>query len=49
MVSPSPNFRKNQILASLSKADQALLEPHLEPVELELRKVLEFPEQAHQA
>ena len=49
MVSPSSNFRKNQLLAALSNADLALLQPHLESVELEVRKVLEFSEQAHQA
>ena len=44
MVSPSPkNFRKNQLLAALSNADLALLQPHLEPVELEVHKVLEQP------
>ena len=43
MVSSSPNFRKNRILATLSNADLALLQPHLEPVELEVRKVLELP------
>ena len=41
MVSPSSNFRKNKLLAALSNADLALLQPHLEPVELEVRKVLE--------
>ena len=40
MVSPSSNFRKNQLLAALSNADLALLQPHLESVELEVRKVL---------
>ena len=34
MVSPSPNFLKNKLLAALSNADLALLQPHLEPVEL---------------
>ena len=43
MVSPSSNFRKNQLLAALSNADLALLQPHLESVELEVRKVLESP------
>jgi CRP-like cAMP-binding protein len=43
MVSPSSNFLKNKILAALSNADLALLQPHLEPVELEVRKVLEEP------
>jgi CRP-like cAMP-binding protein len=36
-------FTKNRILAKLSAADQALLKPHLEPVELSLRQVLEVP------
>ena len=43
MVSTSPNFHKNQLLAALSNADLALLQPDLEPVELEVRKVLESP------
>jgi hypothetical protein len=43
MVSSSPNFRKNQPLSALSKADLALLQPNLEPVELEVHKVLEAP------
>jgi CRP-like cAMP-binding protein len=43
MVSPSPNFRRNKLLAALSNQDMALLQPHLEPVELEVRKVLEIP------
>ena len=43
MVSSSSNFRKNQLLAALSNADLALLQPDLEPVELEVRKVLESP------
>ena len=43
MVSPSSNFLKNKLLAALSNADLALLQPHLEPVELEVRKVLESP------
>jgi CRP-like cAMP-binding protein len=34
---------KNRILSSLSRADIALLEPHLEPVDLQLRQVLERP------
>jgi CRP-like cAMP-binding protein len=33
--------QQNVILSRLSKADQRLLEPHLEPVDLPLRKVLE--------
>ena len=43
MVSSSSNFLKNKLLAALSNADLALLQPHLEPVELEVRKVLESP------
>jgi CRP-like cAMP-binding protein len=43
MVSPSSNILKNKLLAGLSNADLALLQPHLEPVELEVRKVLESP------
>ena len=39
MVSPSSNVYKNKLLAALSNADLALLEP----VELEVRKVLETP------
>jgi CRP-like cAMP-binding protein len=39
----SPNFQKNQLLAALSNADLALLQPHLEPVSLEVRQVLEAP------
>jgi CRP-like cAMP-binding protein len=34
---------RNKLLSCLSKADFALLEPHLEPVELGIRKVLEKP------
>src|SRR6478752_4741035 len=43
MVPLSPNFRRNKLLAALSNTDLALLQPHLEPVELEIRKVLESP------
>ena len=43
MVPSSPNFLKNRLLRALSNADLALLQPHLEPVELEVRKVLELP------
>ena len=43
MVSPSSNLLKNKLLAALSNADLALLQPDLEPVELEVRKVLESP------
>jgi hypothetical protein len=42
MVSPSLNFRKNKLLAALSNADLALLQPDLEPVELEVRKQCEW-------
>jgi CRP-like cAMP-binding protein len=34
-------FQKNLVLSRLSTADFALLEPHLEPVDLPLRKMLE--------
>jgi hypothetical protein len=34
---------RNKLLSSLSKSDFALLEPHLEPVTLSMRKVLEKP------
>jgi CRP-like cAMP-binding protein len=43
MPSTAPNFQKNQLLAALSNADLALLQPHLEPVSLEVRQVLEAP------
>jgi hypothetical protein len=43
VVSTPQNFRKNQLLAALSNTDLALLQPDLEPVELEVRKVLESP------
>ena len=43
MVSSSPNFRKNRLLRALSNADLALLQPDLESVALEVRKVLEEP------
>ena len=33
----------SKLLAALSNADLALLQPHLEPVELEVRRVLELP------
>jgi CRP-like cAMP-binding protein len=38
--SPSPNL----LLASLSSSDRGLLQPHLEPVTLSLRRVLEQPD-----
>ena len=34
---------RNKLLSSLSRSDFALLEPHLEPVTLSIRKVLEKP------
>jgi CRP-like cAMP-binding protein len=37
----SSTFTQNQILAALSPEDFALLEPHLEPVALDVRQVLE--------
>ena len=37
----SSTFTENEILAALSPEDFALIEPHLEPVTLELRQVLE--------
>jgi len=36
----NPSRRSNRILASLSRKDMALLEPHLTPVDLPLRKQL---------
>ena len=41
-MAPNPQFR-NSILARLSASDRQLIEPHLEPVDLPLRKVLERP------
>jgi CRP-like cAMP-binding protein len=41
MQTLSLNSSPNEILAGLSNADQALMHPHLEPVTLELRQVLE--------
>jgi CRP-like cAMP-binding protein len=43
MIPPLQNISKNQLLAGLSNADLALLQPHLESVTLEVRKVLEEP------
>jgi CRP-like cAMP-binding protein len=37
----SPFSSRNRLLAALSSADLALLQPDLEPVSLELRQVLE--------
>jgi CRP-like cAMP-binding protein len=44
-LSPSParSPPRNLLLAALSKNDRALLQPHLEPLDLELRKPLEQP------
>jgi CRP-like cAMP-binding protein len=39
----SPIFSRNLLLAALSPADLALLRPDLEPVSLELRRILEAP------
>ena len=43
MPSTSPNFQKNHLLAALSNADLALLQPHFEPVSLEVHQFLEAP------
>jgi CRP-like cAMP-binding protein len=40
-MAQQPASPKNVLLSGLSKADFELLEPHLEPVDLPLRKVLE--------
>ncbi len=40
-MAPQPASPKNLILSRLAKSDYALLEPHLEPVDLPVRKVLE--------
>src|SRR5215211_6471676 len=45
MAAPRQSSLRNQLLAGLSKADFAPLRPHLEPVELELRRVLIEPNQ----
>ena len=37
---PAPASSRNRILARLSRADFQLIEPHLEPIDLPLRKVL---------
>ena len=39
----APARERNRLLASLSSSDRALLQPHLSPVALELRHVLEAP------
>jgi CRP-like cAMP-binding protein len=41
LAPPSPQVRQNAVLAALSPDDLALLEPHLRPVTLRLRQVLE--------
>ena len=41
MTQTSPSPERNRLLASLSSADLALLQPDLDPVSLELRQVLE--------
>jgi CRP-like cAMP-binding protein len=43
MARATPNFIRNGLLTTLSNADLALLQPHLEPVSLEVRQVLEAP------
>ncbi len=43
MLALSPASPRNILLAALSPADLGLLRPHLEPVALALRKVLERP------
>ncbi len=46
MPAPTP---KNLVLSRLSSSDVALLKPHLEPVDLPVRKVLEGRRQAIKA
>lgn len=41
--SPSSSPTRNRLLAALSKDDRDRLQPHLEPIDLELRKPLEQP------
>ena len=41
MTQTSPSSGRNRLLAALSSADLALLQPDLDPVSLELRQVLE--------
>jgi CRP-like cAMP-binding protein len=41
--SPSSSSARNRLLAALSKDDRERLQPHLEPIDLEIRKVLEQP------
>jgi hypothetical protein len=43
MLAISASSSRNQLLASLSAADFGLLQPHLKPVALKLRYVLEKP------
>jgi CRP-like cAMP-binding protein len=45
MSAPQQSSLRNQLLASMPHEDIAALEPHLEPVELGLRKVLFEPNQ----
>ena len=45
MTAPRQSSLRNQLLARLSPKDFAPLRPHLEPVELELRRVLIEPNQ----
>jgi CRP-like cAMP-binding protein len=46
MVAPEQSAVRNQVLAGLSPEDFALLQPHLEPVPLELCRCLHGPDQA---
>ncbi len=45
MSAPQQSSVRNQLLAALPSEDFAALQPHLEPVELELRRVLIEPNQ----
>ncbi len=45
MTAPQQSSVRNQLLAVLAPEDFAALQPHLEPVELELRQVLSEPHQ----
>jgi CRP-like cAMP-binding protein len=42
-VNETPSNTRNHVLTSLSSADYALLESHLEPIDLNVRYVLESP------
>jgi hypothetical protein len=42
-MAATPNFSPNKLLRTLSNADFALLQPHLERVTLDVRQVLEAP------